>query len=92
MESPDRVAVDYLVQVWNGKGPAQETYSKEPTIVSVGTGAGGIKAWDRALVGEKEGARVMIISPPDLGYGKAAQPHIPANSTLVSIVDVLGVG
>jgi peptidylprolyl isomerase len=90
--SPDRVAVNFLVQVWNGKRPAQETYSKEPTIVSVGTGAGVIKAWDRALVGEKEGARVMIISPPDLGYGKAAQPQIPANSTLVSIIDVLGVG
>ena len=34
----------------------------------------------------------MIISPPDLGYGSSAQPNIPANSTLVFVVDVLGVG
>ena len=34
----------------------------------------------------------MIISPPKSGYGASAQPNIPANSTLVFVVDVLGVG
>lgn len=51
-----------------------------------------IPAWDSALAGQKEGARVMIVAPPDAAYGAAAQPGIPANSTLVFIVDVLGVG
>ena len=40
----------------------------------------------------KEGARVMLICPPDSAYGKASQPGIPANSTLVFVIDVLGVG
>ena len=34
----------------------------------------------------------MLICPPDSAYGKAAQPGIPANSTLVFVIDVLGVG
>jgi peptidylprolyl isomerase len=34
----------------------------------------------------------MIISPPELAYGSTVQQNIPANSTLVFVVDVLGVG
>jgi peptidylprolyl isomerase len=92
VESPDRLAVDYVVQVWGAKAPVEETFTKEPTIVSLGTSAGVIKAWDQALVGRKEGARLMIIAPPALAYGASPQSGIPANSTLVFIVDVLGVG
>jgi peptidylprolyl isomerase len=35
---------------------------------------------------------VMLICPPATAYGKASQPGIPANSTLVFVIDVLGVG
>ncbi|MBI0376031.1 FKBP-type peptidyl-prolyl cis-trans isomerase, partial [Streptomyces albiflaviniger] len=43
------------------------------------------------LTGKKVGSRVLIVVPPDLGYGKAAQKGIPANSTLVFSVDILAV-
>ncbi len=91
VESPDRIAADYIGQVWGAPQPFQETFTQEPAGFSVGLGSV-VKAWDSALTGQKEGARVMIISPPGLAYGATAQPHIPANSTLVFIVDVLGVG
>lgn len=42
--------------------------------------------------GKKEGTRVMISCPPELAYDATPQPDIPANSTLVFIVDVLDVG
>ncbi len=51
-----------------------------------------IKAWDQGLIGVPAGSRVLIIAPPDYGYGNNAQGAIPANSTLVFVVDVLGVG
>jgi peptidylprolyl isomerase len=91
IEGPDRIAADYLGQVWGAKQPFEETFTKEPANFSIGLGSV-IKAWDTALIGKKEGARVMIVCPPKLAYGGAAQPNIPANSTLVFIVDVLGVG
>ncbi len=91
IESPDRISADYLGQVWGAKKPFGSTFSKQPAEFSIGLG-GVVPAWDKALDGQKEGARVMIISPPDLGYGSSAQPNIPANSTLVFVVDVLGVG
>jgi peptidylprolyl isomerase len=91
IEAPDRIAADYLGQVWDAKEPFNNTYGKEPARFSIGLG-GVIKAWDRGLVGLKEGARVMLICPPATAYGKTAQPGIPANSTLVFVIDVLGVG
>ncbi len=91
VESPDRIAARYFGAVWGAKKAFDETFSTEPAKFSIGLGSV-IQAWDTALAGKKEGARVMIIAPPNVGYGAAAQPNIPANSTLVFVVDVLGVG
>ncbi len=91
IETPDRVAVNYLGEIWGGSNPFDESYSKEPANFSVGLSAV-IKAWDQGLAGVKEGSRVLLICPPGLAYGKSAQPNIPANSTLVFVIDVLGVG
>jgi peptidylprolyl isomerase len=91
IENPDRITADYLGQVWGAKTPFNNTYGKEPANFSVGLGSV-IKAWDQGLPGLKEGARVMLICPPDSAYGKASQPGIPASSTLVFVIDVLGVG
>ena len=54
--------------------------------------SGVINCWDRGLPGLKEGARVMLVCPPDSAYGKVGRPGIPPNSTLVFVIDVLGVG
>jgi peptidylprolyl isomerase len=60
-----------------------------------------IPGWKQGLVGMKEGGRRELIIPPSLAYGKAARPSsggsngsggkdvaIPANSTLVFVVDL----
>lgn len=91
VESPDRITADYYGAVWGAKLPFDETFTREPASFSIGLGSV-IAAWDTALAGKLEGARVMIICPPNLAYGATAQPKIPAGSTLVFVVDVLGVG
>ncbi len=91
IESPDRVTVNYLGQVWNAKKPFESSFTAEPATFSVGLG-GVIKAWDQGLAGIKEGGRVLLLCPPALAYGKTEQAKIPADSTLVFVVDVLGVG
>lgn len=50
-----------------------------------------IKGWQEGLVGKKVGSRVMLVVPPDLGYGDKAQQGIPAKSTLVFSLDILAV-
>ncbi len=85
------VTFNYFGEVFKGKKPFDESYSKKPITFPVGAG-GLIPAWDSGLIGIKEGSRVMIISPPDQAYGAEGQPPtIPKNATLVFVLDVLAV-
>ena len=84
------VTFNYFGSVWGAKKPFDESYSREPVPFGVGVN-GLIPAWDKTIPGLKRGSRVMIIAPPEDGYGDQARPGIPAKSTLVFVVDVLGV-
>ncbi|MXG88923.1 FKBP-type peptidyl-prolyl cis-trans isomerase [Nocardioides flavescens] len=86
------IAVNYLGQAFGGDAPFDENYSTgTPTAFGIGTGQV-IKGWDEALKGVPIGSRVVLEIPPSLGYGEAGQPDsgIPANATLVFVIDVLG--
>ncbi|MBT1161434.1 MULTISPECIES: FKBP-type peptidyl-prolyl cis-trans isomerase [Bifidobacterium] len=48
-----------------------------------------IKGWTQGLAGQTVGSQVLLVVPPDLGYGSSATGSIPANSTLVFVVDIL---
>ncbi|MCI1868588.1 FKBP-type peptidyl-prolyl cis-trans isomerase [Bifidobacterium crudilactis] len=48
-----------------------------------------ISGWKQGLAGQTVGSQVLLIIPPSLGYGSEAQSSIPANSTLVFVVDIL---
>lgn len=81
---------NYFGSVYGGKKPFDESFSKEPITFPVGTGSL-IKGWDQGLIGVKAGSRVLMIVPPSYGYASTAKPGIPKNSTLVFVIDVLGV-
>lgn len=52
-----------------------------------------IKGWDQGLVGMKVGGRRELIIPPDLAYGsQSPTPAIPANDTLIFVVDLVSIG
>ena len=50
-----------------------------------------IAGWEQGVPGMKVGGRRELMIPPSLGYGSAAQPGIPSNSTLVFDIDLLSV-
>lgn len=47
-----------------------------------------IPGWQKGLIGMKVGGRRELIIPPSQGYGSTAQAKIPANSTLVFVIDL----
>ncbi|RBP98872.1 FKBP-type peptidyl-prolyl cis-trans isomerase [Bifidobacterium xylocopae] len=50
---------------------------------------GVVKGWKQGLAGQTVGSQVLLVVPPSLGYGSSAQKGIPANSTLIFVVDIL---
>lgn len=84
------VTFDYFGSVWGADKPFDESFSAKPVPFGVGIG-GLIPAWDETIPGLNRGSRVLIIAPPDQAYGSQKRPGIPADSTLVFVVDVLGV-
>jgi FKBP-type peptidyl-prolyl cis-trans isomerase len=51
-----------------------------------------IAGWDKGLVGQTVGSRVLLVVPPADGYGKSGQPQAQIKGTddLVFVVDILG--
>lgn len=86
------VTFDYLGQIYGTQNVFDQSYNDQPRTFPVGVG-GLIPAWDESLAGVKRGSRIMIIAPPESGYGAQgnAGAGIKGTDTLVFVLDVLGV-
>jgi peptidylprolyl isomerase len=80
------VTANYLGQVYGAKKPFDESYSKKPVPFAL---TQVVPGWTYGLSGLKVGSRVLLQIPPELGYGATEKPHIPANSTLYFVVDII---
>ncbi|MFH8801670.1 FKBP-type peptidyl-prolyl cis-trans isomerase [Streptomyces sp. NPDC017936] len=84
------VVVQYKGVVWDTGKEFDSSYSRNaPTSFSLSQV---VKGWGQGLAGKKVGSRVVIVIPPDLGYGDQppAGGEIKKDSTMVFSVDILG--
>jgi peptidylprolyl isomerase len=91
VQSGDQLTVNYLGQIYPGGQVFDQSYSRgQPATFEVGVGSL-IPGWDRGLVGVREGSRVVLVVPPDQGYGARGNPQagIAGDDTLIFVVDVL---
>jgi FKBP-type peptidyl-prolyl cis-trans isomerase len=50
-----------------------------------------VPGWKQGIPLMPVGSKYKLYIPPDLGYGSAAKPNIPANSVLIFEVELLGI-
>lgn len=84
------VNVQYVGELYKGGKQFDASWndgSGQPVSLPL---SGVIKGWQQGIPGMKIGGRREIIIPPSLGYGATAQSKIPANSTLVFVIDLHG--
>lgn len=89
VSSSRSVVVKYSGWVLSTKKQFQSTWSEGNTTASFSL-ANTIEGFQKGLSGQTVGSQVLLIIPPSMGYGSNAQSGIPANSTLVFVVDILG--
>ena len=85
------VNVQYVGELYKGGKQFDASWndgSGQPVSLPL---SGVIKGWQQGIPGMKVGGRRELIIPPSLGYGATAQSKIPANSTLVFVIDLHGV-
>ncbi len=84
------VVVHYVGINWNTKVIFDESWARgAPATFNTG---GVIAGFTAALEGQTIGSQVIVIIPPDQGYGAAGSPpDIGGTDTLVFVVDILGV-
>ncbi|MEU3724909.1 FKBP-type peptidyl-prolyl cis-trans isomerase [Streptomyces sp. NPDC031705] len=97
VKSGQTVYMQYSGAAWapnQGKDAAKlfDTSWKTGAPFSTKIGQGQvIEGWDKGLVGKKVGSRVLLVIPPEQAYKDQAKGEdLPANSTLVFVVDIVG--
>jgi FKBP-type peptidyl-prolyl cis-trans isomerase FkpA len=87
----DTVDIKYVGTLTNGtKFDASADHGNGIFTTQIGVGQV-IKGWDEGIIGMKVGGKRKLTIPPSLGYGNQAVGSIPANSTLIFQVELVGI-
>jgi len=93
VEKGDLIVADYLGATWRNGKTFDNSYDRgHPAAFTLTDGQGGvISGWVKGLTGTKAGSRVLMVVPPEDGYGKQGNPQagIKGTDTLVFVVDVI---
>lgn len=86
----DLLVADYLGQIWGGKVFDNSYDRRVPAGFPIGIGAV-VPGWDKSLVGQTAGSRVLLTLPPSEAYGATGNTNagIKGTDTIVFVVDII---
>lgn len=88
--SGDIIAAHYVGKLENGQVFDSSRDRGAPIQFQLGAGQV-IRGWDEGIVGMKQGGTRILTISPEFGYGAQAVGSIPANSTLIFEVELVGI-
>ncbi len=88
VKETDTVTAHYVGVQWSNGEKFDSSWDRGQTSDFPLTGV--IEGWTQGLTGKTVGSRVLLVIPPELGYGSEPTQGQPGG-TLVFVVDILGV-
>ena len=85
------ITVHYTGIIWPGGKQFDSSWDrKSPATFYIGVGRV-IAGWDEGIVGQSVGSQLLLVIPPDKGYGAGGNPSagIKGTDTLVFVIDIL---
>lgn len=82
------ITVHYTGWLWGGTKFDSSWDRGEPISFAVARGSL-IDGWVDGIVGQPVGSKLLLVVPPESGYGHQTMGPIPGGSTLVFAVDVI---
>ena len=94
VEVGDSLTVHYTGWLWGSEtdAPFDSSWASGAPATFELVSGGLIEGWVQGLAGVPVGSQVLLVIPPSLGYGSEDSGTIPADSTLVFVVDILAAG
>lgn len=92
VEADDVMVSEIKSQVWSSKGeeraPYVNTFRQGILIASVGKV---VPAWEKVMPGMKVGSRVLLVAPPEDGFGALGNPGagVTPDDSLIFVVDIV---
>jgi peptidylprolyl isomerase len=85
------VTVHYTGVIWGTGAQLDSSWDRGAPIAAVIGKGQVIPGWDEGLVGQTVGSQVLLVVPPDKGYGTtgSSDGKVKATDTLVFVVDIL---
>jgi FKBP-type peptidyl-prolyl cis-trans isomerase len=83
-----QITVHYTGWLWDGAKFDSSWDRGESITFGIARGSL-IDGWVDGIVGQPVGSKLLLVVPPEAGYGNRSMGPIPAGSTLVFVVDVL---
>ena len=90
VKDTDSVVVKFNGKSWKDDKTFESTYATDQTVTWPMDQLS-VKGLKEGLTGKKVGSRILLVIPPDQGFGDKETGTIPANSTLVFSLDILAV-
>jgi peptidylprolyl isomerase len=87
----DTVTVNYVGALYTNGKVFDSSWSRSTTYTTPLATTSVIPGWVEGIPGMRVGGRRELIIPPALAYKNLSESGIPPNSTLIFIVDLLGV-
>jgi peptidylprolyl isomerase len=86
VQQSDTVTVQYVLMVWDSGNIVESSWKTGPATFPLNRV---IQGWAQGIPGMRVGGRRILVLPPNWAYGPNATGPIPANSTLIFVVDLL---